>query len=183
MQSKTLYKHSAILGREIIYFRRGSTLKILTICILLFGAIISLSACESQNNAAITATKKTMQAKMTPLKKKSSESPISKSTQQITISYMKQDHKVKDAGIEMKNSQISLVVILNAVFDEFSAELVGENFARKLAENSQVGEEPGTNDLGGLWDKYSLSVTVEGPSNNIIVKGTKFPSDSSILWG
>lgn len=173
-------------------FRRIFNLKTILIYLLLFGVILTHSACDS-TNSTINSVKKTTDVKSkhkkeVPInistKKQNFTLPsIDNSAQKITISTLKKNEVIKDARISIKNDQVSLNLLLNAAIDLPYAEQFGKKFAQMLATNTQIGNEPGNNYLGGLWDIYSSNVTVEGPSKNIIVQGKKYPSDSSIIWG
>lgn len=102
-----------------------------------------------------------------------------------TIEDMKNNDYIEDVGISIKDGNISIAVQVPDSIKTDYIEMAGEDTARYLAsqinmKNSEYAP-PGSDSIGGIYDDYTLLVTVFSSSKTINESGAATDS-SKIIW-
>lgn len=105
-----------------------------------------------------------------------------------TITDMKQYEYIKDAFIEVdeEKKEIDIVVQIPSSTDMETAKMAGEDVARYLAAMANFAnsyyEIPGSESIGGIYDKYDLVIYVDDGNGNYNIYGGKVTTSKKITW-
>ncbi len=106
----------------------------------------------------------------------------------ITIRDMKEYDYISDVAISIEEDsrEVRIVVLVPSDTDIDTAKMAGEDVARYLA--SMAGNAnsyfklPGSDDLGGIYDKYTLLIYVDDGYKNFDLYGAKVTASDKITW-
>lgn len=103
----------------------------------------------------------------------------------VTEDFIMEEEMVNDAHIDVNDEVVIALQIGQATSDEAAKEFL-ENTTRFLA--TQVAGDhdgidgPSGDDLGELWDHYTLTVMAGPTADDVRVQGAKVPSSPRITW-
>lgn len=93
---------------------------------------------------------------------------------------------MEDASVEVKEDTINLnIVVEDDSIDYKYAQDTGEEFARELASEYAKENEleaPAEEELGELWEKYNLNITIGTDAENTLWKGSKTTDEPTVEW-
>lgn len=93
---------------------------------------------------------------------------------------------IKDVTIQVDKDEIDIVVQVPSVVDDDTAKMAGEDVARYLAAQASWAndyyKQPGSDDIGSLYDRYTLMLYVDDGYKNFDLYGAKAKNASSIHW-
>ncbi len=105
-----------------------------------------------------------------------------------TIADMKQYEYIKDVFIEVDEDkkEIDIVVQIPSSTDIETAKMAGEDVARYLAAMANFAnsyyEIPGSESIGGIYNKYDLVIYVDDGKGNYNIYGGKVTTSKKITW-
>lgn len=111
---------------------------------------------------------------------------ISEAHIEIVTSFAQDEDAVQDAHVSVEDDEVAIALIVGAATSEDEAQRLLDNAARLLA--SQVAAEhdeldgPVEDDLGDLWDHYTLLVMAGPNQDDLIARGAKVPTSPHITW-
>lgn len=93
---------------------------------------------------------------------------------------------VGDAHIEIEDDSVTVALVLKSTTSEADAKRLLENAARLLAttaaiDNPELSGAKG-DDLGDLWDHYTLNVVAGTSADDVLVRGAKVKGGRKITW-
>lgn len=150
------------------------------VLIFLLVQISCVSTGTSSDRPVESRSRNTQSVSSSPVHNQSAN-VITDSAVSMAVSTTKMEELVNDAAISIDGDDVSMAIVLNSSTDNTNAKRLGENFARQLASFSE-GAPPGNTYLGGIWDEYTLLITVTDRGGNIIVQGAKVTSSPHITW-
>ena len=93
---------------------------------------------------------------------------------------------IKDVLIQVDGDEINIVVQVPSVVDDDTAKMAGEDVARYLAFLASVAnnyyKQPGSDDIGSLYDRYDLMIYVDDSYENYEIYGAKVKTSKAIHW-
>lgn len=93
---------------------------------------------------------------------------------------------IKDVTIQVDKDEIDIVVQVPSVVDDDTAKMAGEDVARYLAAQASLAndyyKQPGSDDIGSLYDRYTLMLYVDDGYKNFDLYGAKAKNANSIHW-
>ncbi|MBN2796900.1 MAG: hypothetical protein JXR88_15930 [Clostridia bacterium] len=101
------------------------------------------------------------------------------------VTIVKNEIEVKDALIIVNGSEVTFGLLLDPNTPAERAEKITDTFVRALAHRVSQDEPitaPTENNLGALYDYYSIVVSAGSDNDQIILKGTKTINDSEINY-
>lgn len=108
--------------------------------------------------------------------------PIITSTEKDMCKY---DY-IKDVTIQVDKDEIDIVVQVPSVVDDDTAKMAGEDVALYLAAQASWAndyyKQPGSDDIGSLYDRYTLMLYVDDGYKNFDLYGAKAKNANSIHW-
>lgn len=108
--------------------------------------------------------------------------PIITSTEKDMCKY---DY-IKDVTIQVDKDEIDIVVQVPSVVDDDTAKMAGEDVARYLAAQASWAndyyKQPSSDDIGSLYDRYTLMLYVDDGYKNFDLYGAKAKNANSIHW-
>lgn len=106
----------------------------------------------------------------------------------ITTRDMKKYDYIKDVYISVDESgnEVNITVQVLSATPTDTAKMAGEDVARYLAAMAGSANNyfklPGSDDLGGIYDKYSLLLYVDDGNGSISLYGAKVKTAKKIIW-
>lgn len=106
----------------------------------------------------------------------------------ITTRDMKKYDYIKDVYISVDESgnEVNITVQVPSATPTDTAKMAGEDVARYLAAMAGSANNyfklPGSDDLGGIYDKYSLLIYIDDGNGNISLYGAKVKTANKITW-
>lgn len=93
---------------------------------------------------------------------------------------------IKDVTIQVDKDEIDIVVQVPSAVDDDTAKMAGEDVARYLAAQASWAndyyKQPGSDDIGSLYDRYTLMLYVDDGYKNFELYGAKAKNANSIHW-
>lgn len=93
---------------------------------------------------------------------------------------------IKDVTIKVDKDEIDIVVQVPSAVTEDTAKMAGEDVARYLAAQASWAndyyKQPGSDDLGSLYDRYTLMLYVDDGYKNFELYGAKAKTVDFIHW-
>ena len=93
---------------------------------------------------------------------------------------------IKDVTIQVDKDEIDIVVQVPSVVDDDTAKMAGEDVARYLAAQASWAndyyKQPSSDDIGSLYDRYTLMLYVDDGYKNFDLYGAKAKNANSIHW-
>lgn len=93
---------------------------------------------------------------------------------------------IKDVTIQVDKDEIDIVVQVPSAVTEDTAKMAGEDAARYLAAQASWAndyyKQPGSDDIGSLYDRYTLMLYVDDGYKNFDLYGAKAKNANSIHW-
>lgn len=93
---------------------------------------------------------------------------------------------IKDVTIQVDKDEIDIVVQVPSVVDDDTAKMAGEDVARYLAAQASWAndyyKQPGSDDIGSLYDRYTLMLYVDDGYKNFELYGAKAKTVDFIHW-
>lgn len=93
---------------------------------------------------------------------------------------------IKDVTIKVDKDEIDIVVQVPSVVDDDTAKMAGEDVARYLAAQASWAndyyKQPSNDDIGSLYDRYTLMLYVDDGYKNFDLYGAKAKNANSIHW-
>lgn len=93
---------------------------------------------------------------------------------------------IKDVTIQVDKDEIDIVVQVPSAVTEDTAKMAGEDVARYLAAQASWAndyyKQPGSDDLGSLYDRYTLMLYVDDGYKNFELYGAKAKTVDFIHW-
>ena len=93
---------------------------------------------------------------------------------------------IKDVTIQVDKDEIDIVVQVPSFATEDTAKMAGEDVARYLAAQASWAnsfyKQPGSDDIGSLYDRYTLMLYVDDGYKNFDLYGAKAKNANSIHW-
>lgn len=106
----------------------------------------------------------------------------------VTVNDMKQYDYISDIYIEVDEGKdlVSIVVQVPSSTDVDTAKMAGEDVSRYLAfcascVNSYFST-PGSDDIGGIYEKYDLLIYIDDGNQNLNIYGAKVTTAKEITW-
>lgn len=111
---------------------------------------------------------------------------ISPMATQLTEDFFSEETLIEDVSVLVEGDAVTIAMEVNAATDPDWARQQLHNAARFLA-TMVAGEHdglegPARDDLGDLWDHYTLNVGAGTGPDNFIVRGAKVPTSPQIAW-
>lgn len=115
-----------------------------------------------------------------------SEDPVITDTHvDQTVAFMLDEPGVSDITISVEDETVTVAVIVDAAIDEARSQEILDSAVRWLAsqaaQSSDVSSPSGDN-LGGIWDHYTLQVGAGPSPDTFYARGAKVPSSPVISW-
>lgn len=99
---------------------------------------------------------------------------------------MREYDYIKDVTIQVDKDEIDIVVQVPSAVTEDTAKMAGEDVARYLAAQASWAndhyKQPGSDDLGSLYDRYTLMLYVDDGYKNFELYGAKAKTVDFIHW-
>lgn len=116
-----------------------------------------------------------------------SKTPELSDTSITTASGVIEDYMMMEkASVSIEKDTINLsILVMDDSIDLDYAQETGEDFARELATEYATEHElkgPTKEDLGELWEKYNLNITIGTDAENTLWEGTKATDSPTIKW-
>lgn len=103
-----------------------------------------------------------------------------------TEDFMVKYDYIKDVLIQVDGDEIGIVVQVPSAVTEDTAKTAGEDVARYLAAQASWAnsfyKQPGSDDLGSLYDRYTLMLYVDDGYKNFDLHGAKVTTVDFIHW-
>lgn len=103
-----------------------------------------------------------------------------------TEDFMAKYDYIKDVLIQVDGDEIDIVVQVPSAVTEDTAKTAGEDVARYLAAQASWAnsfyKQPGSDDLGSLYDRYTLMLYVDDGYKNFDLHGAKVTTVDFIHW-
>lgn len=103
-----------------------------------------------------------------------------------TEDFMVKYDYIKDVSIQVDGDEIDIVVQVPSVVDDDTAKMAGEDAARYLAAQASWAndyyKQPSSDDIGSLYDRYTLMLYVDDGYKNFDLYGAKAKNANSIHW-
>lgn len=99
---------------------------------------------------------------------------------------MREYDYIKDVTIQVDKDEIDIFVQVPSAVTEDTAKMAGEDVARYLAAQASWAndfyKQPGSDDIGSLYDRYTLMLYVDDGYKNFDLYGAKVKNANSIHW-
>lgn len=99
---------------------------------------------------------------------------------------MREYDYIKDVTIQVDKDEIDIFVQVPSAVTEDTAKIAGEDVARYLAAQASWAndyyKQPGSDDIGSLYDRYTLMLYVDDGYKNFDLYGAKAKNANSIHW-
>lgn len=99
---------------------------------------------------------------------------------------MREYDYIKDVTIQVDKDEIDIFVQVPSAVTEDTAKMAGEDVARYLAAQASWAndyyKQPGSDDIGSLYDRYTLMLYVDDGYKDFDLYGAKAKNANSIHW-
>ena len=99
---------------------------------------------------------------------------------------MREYDYIKDVTIQVDKDEIDIFVQVPSAVTEDAAKMAGEDVARYLAAQASWAndyyKQPGSDDIGSLYDRYTLMLYVDDGYKDFDLYGAKAKNANSIHW-
>lgn len=99
---------------------------------------------------------------------------------------MREYDYIKDVAIQVDKDEIDIFVQVPSAVTEDTAKMAGEDVARYLAAQASWAndyyKQPGSDDIGSLYDRYTLMLYVDDGYKDFDLYGAKAKNANSIHW-